>query len=378
MKKFNFCLLGVLFLLTFSVSFAGTKPLDGLRDYNGTYKESPGTGTIEYRSGINTGTLYRDNEDFGSVSGCNGEGCGSHGGVDIPIISGTLVKASFAGEVVKAECETNLGWGGLVVIKSISPYNSSEIIYTSYAHLRNWSYYSVGNQVVEGSVIGESGGGAGDVCSGTSGGAHLHFQIDKNHAFYKPWYPQLINRTYNTPDSDFKVTEYTYNPIVFVVGGYNWTFADQGNSEYWTDLNTSYSGIESDIYWIDGNYDPYIWRNGDVNGYVNCEPELTTLTKPCSAQITADANIYKWVMVNIQNFCITNPMKVYYKTSLDDTWSEIKSNSFDYTSPANYWFYMGNDPNWVGIIKNIRIDPAVNCDPASFDPNYFYQITLQR
>src|SRR5947209_15831005 len=47
------------------------KPVADLRDYDGTYRGSPGTGRIGYS------TLYRDNDDNGVTSGVVGEGYGS-------------------------------------------------------------------------------------------------------------------------------------------------------------------------------------------------------------------------------------------------------------------------------------------------------------
>ena len=44
------------------------KPVDGLRDYNGTYEGDDQTGSIGYT------TLYRDNADFGVIAGMEGEG----------------------------------------------------------------------------------------------------------------------------------------------------------------------------------------------------------------------------------------------------------------------------------------------------------------
>ena len=88
------------------------KPVADLKDYNGTASGSPGTGTIGYS------TLYRDNKDGGATNRCNGEGCGSHPGVDIHVMSGANVYASYTGEVVRSEC--NASWGGMVVIRAVA------------------------------------------------------------------------------------------------------------------------------------------------------------------------------------------------------------------------------------------------------------------
>ena len=156
------------------------KPIADLRDYNGTYYGASGTGTVGYTDG----TLYRDNQDGGAASGCNGEGCGRHPGVDIPVPPGTPVFASLSGTVVRSEC--NAGWGGLIVIRSTNPWNANETLYFTYAHLRA-RYYGVNQFVGTGTQIGESGGRVGiDQCAGNSTGAHLHFQIDKNDGNTEP------------------------------------------------------------------------------------------------------------------------------------------------------------------------------------------------
>ncbi len=152
---------------------------------------------------------------------------------------------------------------------------------------------------------------------------------------------------------------------------YNWTFEQAGFAEYWQAVNVSNQGVSSGIFWIDGNSDPWIWRNGTVP----CDVFISG-GKPCSAQIAAEAVNYKYMTVTLENFCVSNPVKIYFKTSLSDAWDEAKSVSFNYSSPASYRVYMGGNSNWQGIIKNIRIDPAVNCNPNASDPNYFYQISV--
>lgn len=350
----SLCLL-MLFLV--HQASAMTKPIAGLRDYDGTYSGAPGTGSITYTGG----TLYRDSQDWGKLSGCNGEGCGSHPGVDIPVPSGTPIVAALMGTVVRSEC--NPTWGGLVSIRTTSPY-TGETIYHSYAHLRRRNV-SVNQSVAEGTVIGESGGGTSDACHGNSTGPHLHFQIDKNHSLNKPWFPANVNQA----DTAFQVTRYTYNPVVFVTGKYQWTFDQGGFAEFWVPQNVATWGVSGGILWIDGNQDPGIVRSGNVS---------CGLSKPCSGQIAAEASLYKYVMIGLQNFCVANPVKLYFTTSGDDTWTEGKSVAFNYSSPATYRISMAGNTSWTGIIKRLRIDPAVNCNPRATDPDYFYAISLGR
>ncbi len=206
MKRWVFvAVMAVVFLYVGSASafHINTKPISGLRDYNGTYTGTPGTGSINYVNG----TLWRDNQDGGAVSLCNGEGCGKHAGVDIPVASGTNVYSVSDGTVFYSACN-GAGWGGLIIIQTTSPY-TGETVYVSYAHLRERLVSS--GSISEGTLIGRSGGGSGDLCPGNSTGSHLHFQIDKNHGASKPWGPSSVNQ----PDSNFEVTQYTYNPVIF-------------------------------------------------------------------------------------------------------------------------------------------------------------------
>lgn len=251
------------------------KPIADLRDYNGTYTGTPGTGTIGYASSsTSVGTLYRDNEDGGTSTGCNGEGCGSHPGVDIPVTSGTRVYATRSGTVVRAEC--NSGWGGLVVIRSTNPYDTSKNIYFTYDHLRDW-VVGKGWRVNTGDLIGYSGSGT-DYCKGRSTGAHLHYQIDKDDGNDEPWFPSNVN----VPNS--LVTEKTYNPIVFAVGGIKWTFWQPGFNEWWVPVNVTSSGVSDGALWIDGAFDPYIQRGGNN---VSCG-----LPRPCRNNISIEASLY--------------------------------------------------------------------------------------
>jgi hypothetical protein len=339
------------------------KPLAGVRDYNGTYSGSIGTGTI----GFSTGTLYRDNYDDGVVSRCWGEGCGKHPGVDIPVAAGSNVFASLEGRVVISRCDTS-GWGGLVVIRSHDPFDYGTSVYFVYGHLRD-RLVRVDQPVTTGQLIGYSGGRPGlDNCAGNSTGAHLHFQVDKDDGNVEPWFPK--SGTINLPDSDFKVARNTINPLVFIQGEYRWDFAQAGNREYWDIFNWQSWGVSNSALWFDGGDDPFIRRGG----FTHCGPI------PCSNAITVHASMYRWVFLDLFNHCWNNPGKIYFTTNLEPNWDEAKSVSYyPYTWGAwSGYVYMHNNPKWAGIITGLRIDPAVACSASGFDPTYIGEIRLER
>lgn len=340
------------------------KPIANLRDYNGTYFGASGTGTIGYT------TLYRDNQDGGSVSGCNGEGCGRHPGVDIPVISGTPVYASLGGTVVRSECNggAGTGWGNLIVVRATNPWNSAETLYFTYAHLRA-RYYNMGQLVGTGTQIGESGGKPGvDPCTGKSDGAHLHFQIDKNDGNNEPYFPSSTGL--HQRDTDFQVTAKTYNPIVFVTGGYRWSFNRFGDRELWELFNIQRWGVSNDALWVDGFGDTYIRRGGDVN----CGQ-----SRPCSSSIAAEASMYPKVYLDLYNVCFSNPGRIYFTTSSSSNWSETKSVPYFPTAQGPYQqhIFMTQNSEWKGIITGLRIDPGVSCSSGD-DPTYYGEITVER
>jgi murein DD-endopeptidase MepM/ murein hydrolase activator NlpD len=341
------------------------KPVANLRDYNGTYFGASGTGGVGYT------TLYRDNEDSGAASGCNGEGCGRHPGVDIPVGSGTAVFASLGGTVVRSESNgcAGTGWGGLIVIRSTNPWNSNETLYFTYAHLKT-RYYSVGQWVNTGTQIGLSGGNPNlDTCPGNSTNSHLHFQIDKDDGNDSPYFPATTTEL-NQRDTDFRVTAKTYNPVVFVTGGYRWSFNKAGDRELWEIVNLQNWGVSNDALWVNGVGDTYIRRGGDVN----CGQ-----AKPCSSSIAAEASMYPKVYLDLYNVCFSNPGKIYFTTSSSPGWDETKSVAYYPTGQGPYQqhIYMTQNSEWKGVITGLRIDPGVNCSSGD-DPTYYGEITIER
>lgn len=346
---------------------AMAKPLADLRDYNGTYEGAFGTGTIGYVGG----TLFRDNENNGSTSGCVGEGCGRHPGVDIPVPTGTKIFSITWGQVVVSRCDSS--WGGLLVLRSQNPWNPSENVYIVYAHLSE-RVYSNGTPVLEGHYvstgvnIGRTGGKTGSPCSGNSTGPHLHFQIDKDDGNSEPWFP--TSTQLNQADTNFMVNAKSYNPIVFITGGYRWTFNQNGNRELWDLFNFQKWNVANDALMVDAGFDPYIRRGG----LTNCGR-----TKLCSSNVSAEASTFHQVYLDLNNQCSTGMGKIYFTTNTSPSWGEDKVvNYFTRYGSTTTHLWMASHPKWNGIVTGLRVDPADQCSPVTFDPTYYGEITIER
>ncbi|MFZ2303460.1 MAG: M23 family metallopeptidase [Minisyncoccia bacterium] len=349
-------------------AIAGTKPIANMPDYNGTYYGTPATGGDCDSATANCDstagrkmftTLYRDN--YNRTSGCAGERCGKHPGVDIAVVSGTPVLAALSGTVVRRDtCDST--WGGLVVIEVNSPYVAGEKAYLGYAHLRSVSAPAVGAPVAEGLTIGESGGALSDPCHGTSTGSHLHFQVDKPHADPYPWYP-----TGRVEDSDDiaipEVPQYTHNPLPFVLGyAYFYTFAENNNKELWGAMFVNaYNATNSDL-WIDSSsVNPYVGR-GSFFGDVACGE-----TAVCSREITLNADVFKHLVLALDFRCVTNPVVIWYRKP-DNAWH---NGTFNYDSARVYNLGMSGLADWNGIITDLMIQPSQGCTASPGPEEYF-------
>lgn len=361
------------------MAIAGTKPILNMPDYDGTYYGTPSTGSDCDSAAANCdstagrkmfSTLYRDN--YNRTSGCAGERCGSHAGVDIAVVSGTQVKAALAGTVVVSGCKEGPGtgdFGGTVVIEANDPYVVGSKVYLVYAHLDNWTNYTVGSPVSEGAVIGLSGGkpkSQGGICPGGSQGAHLHFQVDKNppDANGRPWFPP--NGAEQSDDVlNPVVTQYTHNPLPFVQGyAYNYTFAENNNKELWGAMFVNaYNTANSDL-WVDSSsVNPYVGRSS-IFGDVSCGE-----TAACSREITLNADIFKRLVLNLDFRCVANPVTIWYrKPDSDANWYGA---SFSYSTAGVYTLGMSGLPTWNGIIVDIMIQPSQGCTASPGPEEYF-------
>lgn len=357
-------LVGIVLLVFSFGAIAATRPVNGLPFYNGTYLGTPYSGSLYSGSPIFT-TLYRDNYDR-SISGCAGEGCGQHAGVDIGVPSGTQVAASLSGTVKISSCDAT--FGGLVVIQAINPLRTSENIYLVYAHMKE-RVVNTGNSVAEGQLIGLSGGATTDVCHGSATGPHLHFQIDKNWAVGQtiPWVPGIGNT--NTKDTSNRVPQYTYNPLVLLQGGYWWNFEEIGFKEYWKTYDASSNGVSGGSLWLDSSYfDAAIFRvPGDLTDTACSGGDGYR----CSPEVTIEGSLYKIVHLNLEFSCpnTTSPVLVYfYFLREDGSWHGF---SFNYTGPNWYGFSLASFPEWTGgLIKGFWVRTAQSCTASPGIPEY--------
>lgn len=365
-KVFSVVIISMLVLMA-GVSFAGVNPITNIPDYNGTYWGTPNTGGDCDSAATNCDsmagrkmftTLYRDN--YNRTSGCAGERCGKHPGVDIAVVSGTPVIASISGIAYRVE-SCDLSWGGLVVIEVNNPYKAGEKAYISYAHLRS-VYVSQGSSITAGQTIGESGGALSDLCRGTSTGAHLHFQVDRPHTGSYPWFPTgQIEQT----DTNFEVSIYTHNPLMFVLGyAYNFTFAENNNKELWGAANVNaYNTINSDL-WVDSESAyPYVGRSSFF-GDVACGE-----TAPCSREITLDADIFKRLVLRLDFKCYNNPAVIYFRGP-DDVWH---GGMFNYSVAGTYTLNMSGLTDWSGIVSDLIVKPSQGCTASPGPEEYFFK-----
>jgi PKD repeat protein len=205
----------VLILLNMDVS-AMTKPVN-VRSYNMSYPGVAGTGAYGYT------VLYRDHY-LGTEP--QGEGYGSHPGVDIACPHGETVYAIAAGTVYAVRNDPwrhdqqVADWGNYIIIK----HNPGDIdgitepVYSIYAHLHS-ANVALSETVSEGQVIGLSGHSGTWSTELNRFQPHLHFQIDRDvrldngapiaggHPFWES------TPAVNTPDNDHYVELNTINPM---------------------------------------------------------------------------------------------------------------------------------------------------------------------
>lgn len=96
-----------------------------------------------------------------------------HPGTDIPVPSGTPIKAPADGIVITANPNLNDKCGGTIDID----YGNG--LWSRFCHVKRL-HVKKGDKIFQGQVVGLTGGGSNDVGRGNSGGPHLHFSLTKD------------------------------------------------------------------------------------------------------------------------------------------------------------------------------------------------------
>ena len=120
----------------------------------------------------------------------------THPGVDIPVPSGTSIKAPLDGVVKTANINHNRMCGGTIDID----YGNG--FWSRFCHCRKIDVKE-GDIVKRGQVVGQTGGKKGETGAGNSGGPHLHFTLKKDGKLVDPM--KYIDRI-DAGTSDFSMS----------------------------------------------------------------------------------------------------------------------------------------------------------------------------
>ena len=111
-------------------------------------------------------TSGRVTSEFGPRTAPTVGASSNHGGIDLGPPAGTPIVATLGGTVSFAGWQN--GYGNIVIL------NHSDGIQSAYAHMQSADVVSVGQQVIQGTVIGHVGN------TGLGTGPHLHFEVRVN------------------------------------------------------------------------------------------------------------------------------------------------------------------------------------------------------
>lgn len=294
---------------------------------------------------------------------------GRHLGEDVMKEPGTPVRATADGTIVYSR-KDRPGYGQYVVIAHPSPVEFVSV----YGHLSKqpqWPLRGAG-PVKKGEIIGYVGS---DDENGL-GGPHLHFAIYKkaHDGQYRYW-GYAPNDTGDDVDFDAQgnsVGGFFTKASAFVNtyagqtsgGPLAWEFNTAGNFEGWRAINISAPGTGASV------------RDGKLfMDPIGSDPQII------SPALSVNASSYRYVQISLASNAIDPYGNVYFKVQGDAGFSAEKRVEFRVQNcalcgSAPFVYYsidMRQDPDWVGTIVGIRIDPAndgkanTNTDSVAFD-----------
>jgi len=191
--------------------------------------------------------------------------------------------------------------------------------------------------------------------SGNSSGDHLHFESRINNRSVDPSLKPATSAGYLWTASSLVVA--TKSPSTLQ----RWDF--KTGIQGWGYKNLTHAGNYAGEYWkMDPGLDPYVYSNelSGVGASTLHQLKIRMGVKGSGAEVG----------------------KVYFKTDVNDSWSESKSVSFTVYKDSNasqrvYTVAMGGHASWAGSIAQIRIDPIANYPSDTVSEVYIDYVAVE-
>lgn len=146
-----------------------------------------------------------------------------------------------------------------------------------------------------------------------------------------------------------------YSAVVIVR---EWTFSSN-NAEGWTAGN-HVTGFGT------GNQGGVGYLLGNIQNVVDADPYLHS-----GDNLGTGISNAKTIEVRMRNSSSSTTAQIYFITTANGTWDEVKRKNFDITDNqtngyTTYTIDMSDVPGWTGTLRRLRLDPAVGGGGGSF------------
>lgn len=308
-----------------------------------------------------------------------------HPGTDIPIPSGTPVKAPLSGKVVGVKANQH-PCGGTIDIEY------SDGFWSRFCHMKQINVKE-GDMVNRGDVVGLSGGGKNDYGRGRSSGPHLHFTLKKDGRKVDPaHYMEKFNASDITYDSNLKTTtssdsiegEVDYSSGINAIKPSSSTPSSgpqlfYGSKEFADMLSKSLNLGEEKVYDEFGKSQQSRYgsitlpkeKNSKIKSPVSGKIKKGKYNPSCMNQITIsheiDGEEFLLEYCNISNVRVRNGESVSKGTLLGETRDDVVISLFDVSGSRVYidnYIKKEIDKTKKLLTKKIKSEPKIYYDSA--------------